>query len=284
MDIKKFGCRKSFKKPTILWFLEWERENKTETRKSRRNEWWQSVGIIPGKVKGKNLKWGGCTICMQPIPCNCICLPITIQKAAYNWAAQTRAHLSLQNWDGGHKSATPNTACPFGCSFPNPPFAPSSLLCWRWPLTQKPVPAARPETTYSSPLLSPHSGGPLVGTFGGTGRASCRKLVRKAAWTPGEPGLQSWQEHRGSQQKEIFLSAHLVQRATHFVFVLKLGSKHSHPKEKYKGILKLQEPISSDKIKFQTSDKLMHEKKKTKTNPLSESFTLFRCYSSVSQT
>ena len=63
MDIKKFGCRKSFKKPTILWFLEWERANKTETMKSRRNEWWQSVGIIPGKVEGKNLKWGGCTIC-----------------------------------------------------------------------------------------------------------------------------------------------------------------------------------------------------------------------------
>lgn len=106
-----------------------------------------------------------------------------------------------------------------------------------------------------------------MGTFGGTGRASCRKLVRKAAWTPGEPGLQSWQEHRGSQQKEIFLSAHLVQGATHFVFVLKLGSKHSHPKEKYKGILKLQEPISSDKIKFQTSDKLIHEEKKNKPKP-----------------
>lgn len=203
---------------------------------------------------------------MQPIPRNCICLSITIQKAADNWAAQTWAHLSLQKWDGGHKSATPNTACPFGCSFPNPPLAPSSLLCWHWPLTQKPVPAARPETTYSSPLLSPHLGGPLVGTFGETGRASCRKLVRKAAWTPGEPGLQSWQEHRGSQQKEIFLSAHLVQRATHFVFVLKLGSKHSHPKEKYKGILKLQEPISSDKIKLQTSGKLMHEKKKQNQN------------------
>lgn len=60
------------------------------------------------------------------------------------------------------------------------------------------------------------------------------------------------------------MSAHLVVRVTHFAFVLKLGSKHSHPKEKYKGILKLQESISSDKIKFQTSGKLTHEKQTNK--------------------
>lgn len=45
MHIKKFGCRKSFKKPKVLWFLEWERANKTEIMKSRRNEWWQRKKI-----------------------------------------------------------------------------------------------------------------------------------------------------------------------------------------------------------------------------------------------
>lgn len=58
MDIKKFGCRKSFEKPKMLWLLEWESANKTEVMRSRRNEGWQSVGIISGNVEGKNPKMG----------------------------------------------------------------------------------------------------------------------------------------------------------------------------------------------------------------------------------
>lgn len=58
MDIKKFGCRKSFEKPKMLWLLEWESANKTEVTRSRRNEWGQSVGIVSGKVEGKKPKMG----------------------------------------------------------------------------------------------------------------------------------------------------------------------------------------------------------------------------------
>lgn len=78
MDIKKFGCRKSFEKPKMLWLLEWESANKTEVMRSRRNEWWQSVGIISGNVEGKWGDWHR----MQPIPSNCLCLSVTILKAA----------------------------------------------------------------------------------------------------------------------------------------------------------------------------------------------------------
>lgn len=79
MDIRKSGCRKSTKKPAILWLLEWERAN-NEVKK----EWVVAkCGDNTRKGRRKKFKMGRLHH-MQPIPCNCICLSITIQKAADN--------------------------------------------------------------------------------------------------------------------------------------------------------------------------------------------------------
>lgn len=93
-----------------------------------------------------------------------------------------------------------------------------------------------------------------MGTFGGTREGILQRFSEEGSLVTKGTRATELVGRQGLPTE----GAHLVKRAAHFTFVLKLGSKPFHPKEKYKGILKLQESISSDKIKFQISGKLTY--------------------------